>query len=183
MKMKVVRDEDPMSPMEWDNLGTILCMHRKYDLGDRHSLRQCDFEGWAAVEQYLHEELDAFEVLPIYMLDHSGITISTTPFADPWDSGQVGFIYTTAARIEELGCTDVLAELAREVSVYDQWLRGDVYGYVIEDDHGNLIISCFGIFGEEAAQEEGEEALRWHLEHAPKPCVQQVTMCTRSADG
>lgn len=33
-------------------------------------------------------------LMPLYLYDHSGITISTSEFCDPWDSGQIGFIYT-----------------------------------------------------------------------------------------
>jgi len=33
-------------------------------------------------------------LLPLYLLDHSGLSISTSDFCDPWDSAQVGWIYT-----------------------------------------------------------------------------------------
>jgi hypothetical protein len=32
-------------------------------------------------------------ILPVYMLDHSGVSISVRPFGDPWDSGLAGCIY------------------------------------------------------------------------------------------
>ena len=32
-------------------------------------------------------------MLPLYLYDHSGITMNTTGFSCPWDSGQVGWIY------------------------------------------------------------------------------------------
>lgn len=34
-------------------------------------------------------------MLPLYLYDHGGITINTTGFHCPWDSGQVGWIHTT----------------------------------------------------------------------------------------
>lgn len=34
-------------------------------------------------------------MLPLHLYDHSGITMNTTGFHCPWDSGQVGFIYVT----------------------------------------------------------------------------------------
>jgi hypothetical protein len=37
----------------------------------------------------------------LYLYDHSGITISTSPFSCGWDSGQVGFIYLTRQKCEE----------------------------------------------------------------------------------
>ena len=33
--------------------------------------------------------------LPVYLYDHSGLVLQTTPFSCPWDSGHVGIIYTT----------------------------------------------------------------------------------------
>ena len=32
-------------------------------------------------------------ILPLYLYDHSGLTMSTNDFGDRWDSGCVGFIY------------------------------------------------------------------------------------------
>lgn len=34
-------------------------------------------------------------MLPLYLLDHSGLAMKTTSFHDPWDSGQVGWIYVS----------------------------------------------------------------------------------------
>lgn len=34
-----------------------------------------------------------FYALPLYLYDHSGITMSTTTFSCPWDSGRVGMIF------------------------------------------------------------------------------------------
>jgi len=36
----------------------------------------------------------------LYLYDHSGITMSTSPFSCPWDSGQVGFAYVDRATVE-----------------------------------------------------------------------------------
>lgn len=30
-------------------------------------------------------------ILPVYCYEHSGMTIKTGPFGDPWDSGQAGW--------------------------------------------------------------------------------------------
>lgn len=35
--VRIRHDDDPESPREWDNLGTMVCHHRRYDLGDKHS--------------------------------------------------------------------------------------------------------------------------------------------------
>lgn len=36
-----------------------------------------------------------YVLLPLYLYDHSGITMKTSGFSCPWDSGQVGFIYAS----------------------------------------------------------------------------------------
>lgn len=106
-------------------------------------------------------------VLPLYLYDHSGITISTGRFSCPWDSGQVGFIYMTKAEIDEHFDGDAekaKACLQSEVEEYDQYLTGDVYGCVIEDDNGDNIESCWGFFGLEYAIEEGRSMLKYQSE-------------------
>ena len=111
-------------------------------------------------------------IAPLYLFDHSGITMRTTPFGDHWDSGLVGHIFISFARIRHVwgggkyvGDSWVegsgiltkkrLAQaescLNAEVETYDQFLTGDVWGYQIEDAAGNEEDSCWGYFGHEWA--------------------------------
>jgi hypothetical protein len=87
------------------------------------------------------------------MYDHSGITIKTTRFDCPWDSGQVGYIYVTKAKIREAyGCQRVgkllaakaLSMLKAEVTTYDLFITGQVYGYEVADSDGEVVDSCWG---------------------------------------
>ena len=95
-------------------------------------------------------------ILPLYLYDHSGITMNTTGFHCPWDSGQVGFIHVSLEDVRrEYGVRRVSAKLRQtvegalraEVGVYDDYLRGNVYGYAIERD-GDHVDSCWGYFGD-----------------------------------
>jgi hypothetical protein len=94
-------------------------------------------------------------ILPLYLYDHSGITMNTTGFSCPWDSGQVGEIYCTYADIEkEYGNRNAesiaKAEhlLQAEVREYDHYIRGDCYGYIIKDESGEEADSCWGFIGD-----------------------------------
>lgn len=49
----------------------------------------------------LLEQSGKFVILPLYLYDHSGITMNTTGFSCPWDSGQVGWIYVDADGIKK----------------------------------------------------------------------------------
>ena len=93
--------EDPRK--EWDHVGTMVCFHNRYDLGDKHNysdpedaLREILEIEWDYDDDYEINELwDKLEkvayVLPLFLYDHSGITMNTGGFSCPWDSGQVGF--------------------------------------------------------------------------------------------
>jgi len=34
--IKIIHDPDPESPRDYDNLGTMICWHRRYNFGDKH---------------------------------------------------------------------------------------------------------------------------------------------------
>ncbi len=77
-ELKVEFESDPQNPRtEWDNLGTMVCFHRNYSLGDKTDLKSDDFDDWEELESYLKKEEGALMVIPLYMYDHSGITINT----------------------------------------------------------------------------------------------------------
>jgi hypothetical protein len=185
-------DTDPGSPREWDNGCKMVCWHRRYNLGDEqpkqdpHEYRASlarqlgDFDentyAEDLTEEQVQETLGRLTVmLPLYLYDHSGITMSCAPFSCPWDSGQVGFAYMTAADIvREYGQdTPETREKARklimaEVQTYDEFLTGQVYGYVVEDRHGDHVDSCWGFYGEKYALEEMESALDSAIAHVQK---------------
>jgi len=198
--VEIISDDDPGNPRkEWDNVGTMVCWHNNYTLGDGQIARNGHWEHMAslldpdvleAIERRLEraEErgiydptknmvdyekaiADAFErthiLLPCYLYDHGGITMSCSSFSDQWDSGMVGFIYCTKAKaVEEWGranCTANVIEKAKnylkgEVTVYDQYLTGDVWGYQVKDPDGEDQDSCWGFYGDEYAKEEGRAA-------------------------
>jgi hypothetical protein len=168
MTLEIVNDEDPMNPRtEFDHVGKMVCFHGHYDLGDKHNFADPD---------EFHESSDfknAVVKLPLYLLDHSGISMSTGSFNDPWDSGQVGYILMSReAALENWGkkrLTKKVLELAKkcleaEVEEYNQYLTGDVYGYIVKDADGEQVDSCWGFYGFEYAKEEGKSALDSSLE-------------------
>jgi len=167
-KLKIEHDSDPIDPRkDFDNSAVMLCLHKRYTLGDKHSFTTPD-EIRSAIPK------DAY-TLPLYLYDHSGITMRTTPFNCPWDSGQVGFIYITPIALKNIGLPNNLENankvMNQEVATYDQYLTGDVWYYTITkskeytSDDGDTITqweyvdSCHGIFGREYAESEGKSVL------------------------
>lgn len=165
-KVVVSIDPDPQSPREWDNIGTVvLWNHVRYNFGDENASMSY-LRGLEADENVLW--------LPIYLYDHSGITINTTGFSCRWDSGQVGVIYCTKEQaVKEFGnkiCTAKVRDkalkcLKGEIKDLDQYIRGEVYGFQVFDPQGEVVDSCWGYYGDvDDCLKEGENFVEHRCE-------------------
>jgi len=150
--IELYQDTDPESPREWDNLGKMVCFHRQYDLGDKHNF---------ADGEELVNFVGARDVisLPLYLIDHSGISMNTGGYrhcdSQGWDWGQVGYIYATKEMIRKgFGVKHIrlntlqraIEILQQEVKTYDKYLTGNVLGYIIKDADGDVVDSCWGLY-------------------------------------
>jgi len=172
-ELKIEQDTNPYSPREDDNLGTMVCFHKRYELGDKTDYRSEDYDSWDELEKGIIENEGEVIILPLYLYDHSGITISTSPFGCNWDSGRIGFIFMSKHKIkkEEIDETKVEQYLIDEVKVYDQYLTGDVWGYNVYEvstcdkghEHKELVESCYGFYGHDECESEGHSVIQ-HLE-------------------
>lgn len=158
--LRILTDDHPDSPADWDNLGQIAYCSG-YTLGTEHVSRDRLDEIAAGIED------GSLIGLPVFAYIHSGVTISTSPFSCPWDSGQCGFVYCKASDAEDEWAGDshfranALRVLAGEVKTFDQYLTGDVYGYTITDKDGDVVDSCWGYYGIEYAEQEALSALNY----------------------
>ena len=135
------------------------------------------------------------EWLPLWLYDHSGLTIScgerVYPYNDRWDSGQVGWIVALKDTMMKDACEILRGEngepimeehqhpdgsvtysakhkplteetwrkraieiMESDVAVYDQFLRGEVYGFTLYTAD----------VPEENDEEDGDEDLDWEEE-------------------
>lgn len=177
----ISQDDYSDSPREWSTIGTIAYKHPRYRIGDVEMSDPIDYllelldkdDDWLDIvaKRYNRNALAndiysmlleraeraGFIILPVYLYDHSGITISTSPFGCRFDSGQVGIIHTNMKAIQEVGYkwknwtkerrAIATTWLEEEIKTFDQYLRGDVYRFCIEDENGDEIDSCGGFYG------------------------------------
>lgn len=161
-------DTTPESPRKWDNLGTFYTAHRSYRPEkefDEHFQREEVFDRYGDFS-------DSFEkkhiALNLYLYDHSGLTISSSPFSCRWDSGWFGIVAVSVEKVKkEFGWKLLTAARRRkiegylqgEIDTYDNYLRGEVYGYRITpaDDKDNVLESCWGYFGDDGIEQLEEE--------------------------
>jgi len=174
MKLQILRDEDPGSPREFDNLGLMACWHGRYSLGDVQPKER-------PAEWLKKNAPHGSVVLPLFLFDHSGITMSTSPdqfrAADSagWDWGQVGNIIATPNAMRDNFMVERLSKdmkdksrkiLVDEVKTYDHFLQGQVWGFIYTPDKGEED-SCWGFYGD-TLEETGI------LDHLP-PEAQELT--------
>lgn len=154
--LEIDYDSFAENPRNWDNLSQMICFHSRYNVGDDHSYNHNDYNGWEEMEKAIIKEEDPAVILPMYMYEHSGIAISTTPFSCRWDSGQIGFILISKARARKdlnvkritKGIVERLTNcLLGELKVYGQYIEGEVYSFTILDKDGEVEDSCSGFYG------------------------------------
>lgn len=161
----VEAEAHPLNPREeFETLGQMVCWHGRYTLGDKHDWTDPD-----EFSKYLKSCTGAV-ALPVYLFDHSGLAVATTPFHCPWDSGQVGWIWMsrdTALAAFSPGSKRLTPKLRRqaeeasraEVREYHQYLSGDVWHIRVENEDGDVLDSCGGFYGFDYAVEEGRAML------------------------
>ena len=139
-----------------DNVGVMACWHRRLKLGDRQP-------------EVGHQEFeDALPngtiILPLYLMNHSGLMMRTEPFSCRWDSGQVGIHYLTPSSFQdnfgvknEENITLATKILVEEVKLYNYYLEGNCWGYIVEkaDECGSchnvtyeIVDQCCGFLGD-----------------------------------
>lgn len=179
VRIGLEEDSSFADPRDCDNPSLMFCWHPNYVLGDEQFTSTGrggsgpQFDSMEEVPAYLREERGAVgPILPLYLYDHSGITISAgepNPFtfdAAGWDTTMVGFACAPEERIAaccgdgaEYRTDEWIDEMLRtEVNVYDAFLRGSVYWYVVENADGESVGGCGGFLVVEEADMEGMRA-------------------------
>lgn len=126
-------ESEGFGPREHTNLGVMVCFHSSYELGDIQvpAIRN-------SIKEYV-EDLEIVTSLPLFINDHSGITMNTTGYSCRWDSGEVGLIYITKEDLDRVGLPhdtniDTLQKyLKDEVLEYAHYLEGSVWGYKLAE--------------------------------------------------
>ena len=107
--IELENDEYPESPREtFDHLGIMISISGDWAIGDTAAgdLIFRDRTEAQALVASIKKDPDKYLILPVYMYEHSGQTISLKPFCDPWDSGVCGYIYGT----KEKAITELAAD-------------------------------------------------------------------------
>jgi len=150
LTLRVVQDDSGIgNPRENANVGVIVSWNRD-GFGEDH-VDGGYIDAYGSTRNYLIASHDALAetIVPLRFVDYGGgwpgtalRVISDLEEAD-------GAIFATPASIEMTGCPPERVDegLRAEVKEYEQWMQGDVYGYVVEHD-GEVLDSCWGYIGD-----------------------------------
>ena len=166
-RVRIVQDEDVETPRNWSNLSKMIFTGGQEHLGDKHEVdfdysfdsRQ-EFITWG--EEIVRKHFkDVAVCYAVHMYKHSGESISidySGLYANRWDSGTIGFVIVTKEDIRKeynikrvtKKYIDKCENIVRgEIETLNQYISGEVYGYVVEDEDENIIDSCYGFFGDD----------------------------------
>jgi hypothetical protein len=157
LTLNIYRDEHEMSPDEDGDDGLFLVgYHRDFTVDRKVSqgLAQCIARGGKYEDDSENSEaLDYIKKYHIFGLEayiHSGVVLALSSegnFPDrQWDVSQLGLVFASkkewrmrkSARKAALGL----------IETWNDYLSGNVYGFVIEDEGGTHYDSCWGFSGD-----------------------------------
>jgi hypothetical protein len=163
----IYQDDYAENPRVWDNLSRCIFTGGYGHLGDDHEITFAHnyedredfiYRGEADLRRQLK---DVVICKPVHLYKHSGESISTEltePYDCRWDSGTIGFVVVTKEDIRKnWGIKRVTQKyidhaeeiLEAEIKTLDQYVRGEVYGFMVEDIDGEEIDSCSGFYGDD----------------------------------
>lgn len=175
-QIEIEQDECPPSPRDEDTFGTLVLSHKRYDLPHECDLIEDNYRDADQVERALRKHYGATLILPVWGYDHSGFFLKagdrTYPFDCPWDSGLLGFIFTTHKKmVEWFGANNqhtrrkATAMLEQEVATYSSYSNGDVWGYIVSDEEGHEVDdgSVWGYYDVDEAIQAAEAFINAHV--------------------
>lgn len=173
-KIEICYDDEAESPREWDNLGTIYTNNLRHNFDGKSVkdlVRECGYNPDNFDQIPFHIFSEKYVWAKVYAYEHSGMTVrvcENNPYPDPmWDSYLLGVVAVSKEKVrKEYGWKRVspqrekfvIGVMTREIETLDQYLTGEVYGYVVTNEEGEETDSCWGYFGDEGIKQALEEA-------------------------
>jgi len=178
--IKVYQDDSCQSPDE-GNDGDEGCFlvhyHRDFEVRRDNLITEEELTKWYNGEK-IEKEKTHFIFLT-YAYIHSGVSLSldngSYPFTDRWDTSRCGAVLVdkkiARTRAKALKIAEGL------VADWNDYLSGNVWGYVAEDSKGNNVDSCWGFSGDidkSGMIDEAKNAIDYDYEKAKKKHISKV---------
>lgn len=181
VRLEYDMDGSSRDPRQDDELVDIVTGNlRRWNVATKDAMFQREFDrfnemGRAGLFRRWLKIFHDTDAVPVYMLEHGNVALSTGSFGDPWDSGQIGWTYIRpdAEKWDEMDVPEILKGF---VETLGQWMNGEVYGWISEErvkgtkvyegDHEDEdfeeweeVDACWGYIGSEYAEAEAKREL------------------------
>ena len=165
--VKIYQDTDTQGPESWgDDNGFLVHYHRDFQQEHESVLVEDDLRDLyqGNVTDNTKELKRKYHIFSVSAYIHSGVhlTLGNVRFAydsGGWDTSHVGAVFCAKSEWKTVKKAEKFAEGL--IESWNQYLSGDVYGFVVEGPDvenagsGSDIDSCWGFYGLEYAKEEG----------------------------
>jgi len=157
IRVKIIQDFEPDNPREWEPLTTIVCWHRRTNIGD------VNLQSPEEIDNYIYDHRDALNwakdhglFRKIFLYEHGDYAFHLDTFGNwpdvRWDAGQVGFIFVNpyhARKVDKRSritahCIEHLkTNLLDEYTAWSNYISGDTYSVLRVDDSYLLISGTY----------------------------------------
>ena len=153
---RIEQDSDASNPRdEFDNLSRFLCpSNNRYTTGGKKDLEfHPDYDGGENLRKLRREKA--------VIVEFHNPNVGTCYAFVTRDQLQKEYLDHGYSMRKALYWARRCAQ--GEINTYLSWANGDVYGYVVEDENGEHLDSCWGFYGEpEFAEEEAKSIVKWY---------------------
>jgi hypothetical protein len=172
-RLVISYDESPESPREWSNLGYFITVDRNYHSPDKNphfesvvkemgEIATSQEEHIKLITKTLNEEGEkVLAVYPVVKYEHSGV-VYRLGTAHGFDYSNNGFYIVTEKSQKELGTAkkDFEKVIESELEVYNKYANGEVYGFTLYAENGDIEDSCYGFYDIEDIREHLPEEFK-----------------------
>ena len=163
--VEIVRDlnpeEHPLRDWEWNGTVTLIAPFKGYGSDDEHNLSDENF-----LKRLRAVRIFGGAVIPVYYLEHSGLTFKAGRFTDPWDSGWAGCAWMTPEQVREIYKGDkqaATAHLHDMIRMMDAMAQNECYGFRAYAPDGEELYACYGFWNTYDTWQELMEAMSGHV--------------------
>ena len=159
-RLVIKHDDSPESPREWDNLGYFITSERRYNCPDDNETIKRIVEETQYDVNNTQEHADAIKleieeqtgekvlyIAPVYRYEHGNV-LYRRGTASGFDCSNCGFYIVTDKTADVLGTPADRFEsvIDGELETYTAYVNGEVYGFMLYDENGDCVESCWGFY-------------------------------------
>jgi len=161
-KLEVYYDAYPSSPREDSTLGVLVLDRHSIDPDNRPDITrivhdtQYKAKNFEDHEKLIAEAIDmligdkVIEVFQVCKCEHGSVKYSLGSCGG-WDCGNSALYVVLESTLKELGLEKISVEqmeysITGELEAFTQWANGEIYGFTLYDDNGNIVDNMSGFY-------------------------------------